>query len=217
MPIADVELVMMASTAVLAAQHFPREVDEWEGLPAVNRTWKGVESGIPSRPPKTPAPTTSARGGEPLRGAHSVLPAPTATIDRLGTALNNLALAAASTTPPSSSSSRLQTCHSPRQMPCSQRPTRSSWRLLPKSLQPRRALRDHLGLPTNRSLEIIVGLMATASVSITQVQHAVATPRATRTWPPRAKSSPIQLNSAIPIFPSRLHLLKTNSFMAFRL
>jgi hypothetical protein len=32
MPIADVELVMMASAAVLAAQHFPREVDDWEGL-----------------------------------------------------------------------------------------------------------------------------------------------------------------------------------------
>ncbi len=32
MPIADIELVMMASAAVLAAQHFPREVDNWEGL-----------------------------------------------------------------------------------------------------------------------------------------------------------------------------------------
>ena len=39
MPIADVELVMMASAAVLAAQHFPREVDDWEGLPTPNRTW----------------------------------------------------------------------------------------------------------------------------------------------------------------------------------
>ena len=37
-------------------------------------------------------------GGEPLRGAHSVLPAPAATIDRLGTALDNLALAAANNT-----------------------------------------------------------------------------------------------------------------------
>jgi hypothetical protein len=39
MPIADVELVMMALAAVLAAQHFPRKVDDWEGLPAVDRTW----------------------------------------------------------------------------------------------------------------------------------------------------------------------------------
>ena len=33
MPIADVELVMMASTAVLSAGHFVRYVDDWEGLP----------------------------------------------------------------------------------------------------------------------------------------------------------------------------------------
>jgi hypothetical protein len=37
MPIADVELVMMAFAVVLAAQHFPREVDDWEGLPAIDR------------------------------------------------------------------------------------------------------------------------------------------------------------------------------------
>jgi hypothetical protein len=39
MPIADVELVMMALAAVLVAQHFPHEVDDWEGLPAVDHTW----------------------------------------------------------------------------------------------------------------------------------------------------------------------------------
>jgi hypothetical protein len=39
MPIADVELVMMASAAVLAAQHFPREVNDWEGLSSSARTW----------------------------------------------------------------------------------------------------------------------------------------------------------------------------------
>ena len=38
MPIADIKLVMMASAAVLAAQHFPREVDDWEGLPSNART-----------------------------------------------------------------------------------------------------------------------------------------------------------------------------------
>ncbi len=40
MPIADVELVMMALAAVLAAQHFPREVDNWEGLPSMSCTWQ---------------------------------------------------------------------------------------------------------------------------------------------------------------------------------
>jgi hypothetical protein len=39
MPIADVELVMMALAAVLAAQHFPRKVDDWEGLPTPTGTW----------------------------------------------------------------------------------------------------------------------------------------------------------------------------------
>jgi hypothetical protein len=40
MPIADVQLVMMALVAVLAAQHFPREVDDWEGLPSTSCTWQ---------------------------------------------------------------------------------------------------------------------------------------------------------------------------------
>jgi hypothetical protein len=39
MPIADIELVMMASVAVFTAQHFPRKVDNWEGLPSASRTW----------------------------------------------------------------------------------------------------------------------------------------------------------------------------------
>jgi hypothetical protein len=38
MPIANVELMMMASAAVLVAQHLPREVDNWEGLPSASCT-----------------------------------------------------------------------------------------------------------------------------------------------------------------------------------
>ncbi len=30
---------MMASAAILAAQHFPREVNNWEGLPSASCTW----------------------------------------------------------------------------------------------------------------------------------------------------------------------------------
>ncbi len=40
MPIANLKLVMMASAAILAAQHFPQEMDDWEGLPAINRMWR---------------------------------------------------------------------------------------------------------------------------------------------------------------------------------
>jgi hypothetical protein len=39
MPIADIELVMMALAAVLTVQHFPRKVDNWEGLPANSHSW----------------------------------------------------------------------------------------------------------------------------------------------------------------------------------
>ncbi len=39
MPIADIKLVMMASAAVLAAQHFPQEADDSKGLPSSARTW----------------------------------------------------------------------------------------------------------------------------------------------------------------------------------
>ncbi len=38
MPIADIKLIMMALAAVLSAQHFPRKVDDWEGLPSTART-----------------------------------------------------------------------------------------------------------------------------------------------------------------------------------
>jgi hypothetical protein len=40
MPIANVELVMMALAANLAAQHYPQEVYDWEGLPAINHMWR---------------------------------------------------------------------------------------------------------------------------------------------------------------------------------
>jgi hypothetical protein len=98
MPIADVELVMMALAAVLAAQHFPREVDDWEGLPAVDRTWRAWKAAFRLAHLKRQCQLQVSGGGEPLRGANSVLPAPADTIDRLGTALDNLALAAANDT-----------------------------------------------------------------------------------------------------------------------
>jgi hypothetical protein len=98
MPIADVELVMMASAAVLAAQHFLREVDDWEGLPAVDRTWRAWKVAFCLAHLKRQCQLQASGGGEPLGGAHSVLPAPAASIDRLGTALDNLALAAANDT-----------------------------------------------------------------------------------------------------------------------
>jgi len=98
MPIADVKLVMMASAAVLAAQHFPCEVDDWEGLPAVDHTWRGWNVAFHLAHLKCQCQIQASGGGEPLRRANSVLPAPAVTIDRLGAALDNLALAAVNDT-----------------------------------------------------------------------------------------------------------------------
>ncbi len=98
MPIADVELVMMASAAVLAAQHFPRKVDDWEGLLDVDRTWRAWKVAFRLAHLKRQRQLQASGGGEPLGGAHSVLPAPAVSFGRLGTALDNLALAAANDT-----------------------------------------------------------------------------------------------------------------------
>ena len=96
MPIADVELVMMASAAVLAAQHFPREVDDWEGLPAASRTWTAWKTAFCLAHLKRQRQILASGGGEPLGGAHGVTPTPFLpdSMDRFGSALDNLALAA---------------------------------------------------------------------------------------------------------------------------
>jgi len=87
MPIADVELVMMALA-----------VDNWEGLPAIDCTWRTWKVAFRLAHIKCQRQLQATGGGEPLRGANSALPTPAATIDRLGTALDNLALAAANDT-----------------------------------------------------------------------------------------------------------------------
>ena len=143
MPIADVKLVMMASAAVLAAQHFPRKVDEWEGLPAVDRTWRAWKVAFRLAHLKRKCQLQASGGVNHYVGlTPSYLPQPPQL-----TAWEQLSTTShwrQPTTPPSSSSSHLQTWHSPRQMPCSQQPTRSSRRLWPKPLQPRRCWRNAL-------------------------------------------------------------------------
>jgi hypothetical protein len=96
--LAKLQLVMMASVAVLAAQNFLREFTDWEGHPAINRTWRAWKVELCQAHIMCQCQLQASGGGEPLGGAHPVLPAPAGTIDRLGTALNNLALAAANDT-----------------------------------------------------------------------------------------------------------------------
>ncbi len=98
MPIADVELLMMASAAFLAAQHSPQKVDDWEGLLAINRTWRAWKVAFCLAHLKRQHQLQVSGGGGQLGSAHAVIPAPTATIDYLGIALDNLALTAANDT-----------------------------------------------------------------------------------------------------------------------
>jgi hypothetical protein len=82
MPIADIELVMMALAAVLAVIHFPCEVDDWEGLPAHGCTWADWKTSFRSAHLKRQRQLLASGGGEPLGGAHGVLPTdPLATLD----------------------------------------------------------------------------------------------------------------------------------------
>ena len=89
MPIADVELVMMASAAVLAAQHFPREVDDWEGLPSKARTWVAWKTAFRLAHLKRQRQILASGGAEPLGGAHGVLPAAAPAVGQLEMALNS--------------------------------------------------------------------------------------------------------------------------------
>ena len=84
MPIANVELVMMASAAVLAAQNFLRKVTDWKGRPAINRTWRAWEVEFRQAHIQRQRQLQGSGGGKPLGGAHTVLPAPPCTIDCLG-------------------------------------------------------------------------------------------------------------------------------------
>jgi hypothetical protein len=69
MPIANVELVMMASAAVLAAQHFPRKVDGWEGLPSASFTWTAWKTAFRLAHVKHQQQILALGGGASWRGS----------------------------------------------------------------------------------------------------------------------------------------------------
>jgi hypothetical protein len=98
MHIANVELVMMASAAVLAAQHFPREVDDWEGLPAASHMWQAWKVAFRLAHLKRQHQLQALGGGKPLGGVHAVIPTAGPTIEHISKALENLALAASNDT-----------------------------------------------------------------------------------------------------------------------
>ena len=95
MPIADIELVMMALSAVLAAWHFVQDVDDWEGLPPVARTWSAWKTEFRSAHLKRQRQILAMSGAEPMGGAHGhgVFQPVGRNMGHLKTALDNLALA----------------------------------------------------------------------------------------------------------------------------
>jgi hypothetical protein len=98
MPIANVELVMMASAAVLAAQHFPCEVDNWEGLPFASCMRQAWKVAFCLAHLKRQRQLQALGCGKPLGGAHAVIPTAAPTIDFIGKALENLAPAVSNNT-----------------------------------------------------------------------------------------------------------------------
>ncbi len=93
MPIADIELVMMALAAMLSAQQFPCKVDNWEGPPSSSRTWITWRTAFRLAHIKRQHQILASGGGQPLGRALAAIQAPPI-IDRLKSALDNLALAA---------------------------------------------------------------------------------------------------------------------------
>jgi hypothetical protein len=98
MPITDVKFVMIALAAVLEAQHFPREVDNWEGLLAGSCTWQAWKVAFHLAHLKHQRQLQALGGGEHLGGADAVIPTAAPTMDCIDEALENLALAASNDT-----------------------------------------------------------------------------------------------------------------------
>ncbi len=182
MPIADIELVMMALVAVLGVQHFPRKVNNWEGLPANSHSlaaWKI----IPSRPPQAPASDLGLGGGSLFAGL-------TVCFLRRGQQSSGLKrhltiwCSRPPTTRPCFSSSQLPTWPSRPPLVLSPRPKRNWWMQHLVRGDPWQGLwREGHGRQKLPSPATIVGRTTTISARSTRVQLAPTKPLATMLMP----------------------------------
>ena len=99
LPIADDNLMAIASTAILASGHFPRPTDEWEALPLALRTWTAWKTHY--RAAHLARKRQLLAAGHAPGGAHAVTGTeydpttiPQDTYDKLDGYLNNIAAAA---------------------------------------------------------------------------------------------------------------------------
>ena len=97
LPMQDVRLLAIASTAVLASQHFPRATNEWEAMAPALKTWTTWKTTYRATHIARKRQLLAAGSGEPLNRAHAVTldSFPAATYDKLDGYLDNLANAAA--------------------------------------------------------------------------------------------------------------------------
>jgi hypothetical protein len=94
MAIGNVKLVMMSLAAVLAAQHFPHEVGDWEGLPAASDMWQAWKVALCLAHLKGLRQLQALGGSKPIGDAHTVITTAALTIDHISEALENLVLMA---------------------------------------------------------------------------------------------------------------------------
>jgi hypothetical protein len=76
MPIANIELVMIALVAVLAAQQFPCKVDDWQGHPTKARTWQAWKVAFHLAHLKRQRHLQFLGGVKCFGRAHAVIPPP---------------------------------------------------------------------------------------------------------------------------------------------
>ncbi len=98
MPIADIELLMMALAAVLAANYFPPKVDDWKELLSMSHIWQAWKVAFRLPQLKRQRQLQASGGGKSLGGAHAVILFATPTINCIVAALKNLALAVSNDT-----------------------------------------------------------------------------------------------------------------------
>jgi hypothetical protein len=69
---ADVQLLAIASTAVLASDHFPHTTDAWEALPVVSKTWTAWKATYSKAHIVRKCRLLASGGTEPMGGAHAI-------------------------------------------------------------------------------------------------------------------------------------------------
>ena len=85
------QLLVIASTAVLATQHFPRATDEWEALPPAAKTWAAWKTTYRTAHIARKRQLLATGGSEPLNSAHAATDVTVDTYLRLDGYLDNLA------------------------------------------------------------------------------------------------------------------------------